>query len=159
MKRAGLAAAVLAAGVLSLAAGCGGSAPAHVAASRPSSAPPSAAPSPSSAALSCTDISDDLHTVLHDLKTEDAAEQEAWVTGGDSSDLQTLIDDTDGAGGGTTLAADAQQFNTDASGYLADNSPELAPGWEDGYHQVRQDINALAGDCGLQGVPAPPGTS
>jgi hypothetical protein len=97
--------------------------------------------------------------VLADLKTEDAAEQEAWVTGGDSADLQALISDTDGISGTTKLDKDAITFNADAASYLAEETPYLSPGWETPYHQVRQDINALAADCGMSPVPAPPGTS
>jgi hypothetical protein len=35
----------------------------------------------------------------------------------------------------------------------------LAPGGTHHYHQVRDDLNALAVDCGLASVPAPGGTS
>jgi hypothetical protein len=60
--------------------------------------------------------------VLIDLKTEDAKEQEAWVSGGDSADLQALINDAGGASGSDPLDSAAQTFNTDVSAYLSDNS-------------------------------------
>jgi hypothetical protein len=117
--------------------------------------PPSSAPAP--AAFSCTNISTDLQTVLSDLESSDAAEQEAWVTGGNSADLQQLINDTDGVTGSAQLDDDAVAFNADASGYLSDQSPSLNTGWQTEYHQVRVDINALATDCAMSPVPAPPG--
>jgi hypothetical protein len=78
--------------------------------------------------------------------------QEAWVTGGDQSDLQRLIDDTNDSTGPSQLDQDAYTFNTDAGAYLADNSPALAPGWQTGYDQATADINVLAADCGVPGV-------
>lgn len=142
--------------VLALA-GCASAHSASAASARSSSSAP--APSSTMNAITCTGIDPDLQTVLTDLKTEDAKEQEAWVTGGDSGDLQALISDTQDAGGGGQLAQDAATFAQDASGYLSDQSPYLAPGWTAEYHQVRADINALAGDCGLSQVPASPGAS
>jgi hypothetical protein len=47
--------------------------------------------------ITCTDIDADLVTVLSDLKTMDKHLQEAWVSGGDSNDLQHLISDTQDA--------------------------------------------------------------
>lgn len=145
-------------GLVLVLAACGGS-------SKPAAAPSSssaASSAPTSAAASgitCVRISGDLQNVLIDLKTETAQEQEAWVSGGDSADLQALINDTSGASGSDPLDSAAQTFNTDASAYLSDNSPYLAPGWETGYHQVRQDINAMATACSMTPVPAPPGAS
>jgi hypothetical protein len=101
----------------------------------------------------------DLQTVLSDQKSSDAAEQEAWVTGGHSTDLEQLISDTNEVTGSTQLDQNAATFNSDASGYLSDQSPFLNTGWETEYHQVRLDINALATDCGMRPVPAAPGTS
>jgi hypothetical protein len=102
-------------------AGCGGGS-AHGSASAPATSPPSPG-------LTCTKISGDLSNVLLDLKTEDKHLQEAWVSGGDSDDLQALIDATQGvASGGSQLNADASTFNQDASTYLDDNSPDLTPG-------------------------------
>jgi hypothetical protein len=46
----------------------------------------------------------------------------------------------------------AAAFNSDASSYLSSNSPDLFPGWEQGYKQVWDDINALAADCGQPGA-------
>jgi hypothetical protein len=137
-----------------LLAACGGN-------SKPAAAPSSssAAPSATSAAaagITCGDIDGDLNTVVSDLKTEDAKLQEAWVSGGDSADLQALISDTNGASGSDTLDTDAATFNGDASAYLSDNSPFLAPGWQTGFDQVTSDINALAQDCGQP--TAPPNT-
>jgi hypothetical protein len=80
----------------------------------------------------------------------------SWVSGGDSADLQALIDDTNGASGSDTLNTDAATFNSDASGYLSDNAPYLAVGWQTGFDQVTDDINALAQDCGQ--LTAPPNT-
>jgi hypothetical protein len=92
--------------------------------------------------------------VVGDLKASDANEQEAWVTGGHSDDLQALIDATqDAPSGANQLNTDAATFNTDASDYLSSNSPELAPGWEADYAQVTTDINALARDCGQPTAP------
>jgi hypothetical protein len=147
---------LLAASIGAAAAG-GGRHPAAKPAPPPStSAPANPAPAPG---LTSADIRSDLATVLNDLKQSDAAEQEAWVTGGHEQDLQALIDDTQAASGTDTLNTDAQTFNADASAYLAANDPYLAPGWTHDYHQVRADINALAVDCGLAPVPAPAGTS
>ncbi len=73
------------------------------------------------------------------------------MSGGDSSDLQALISDTQNAVSGTNqLNADASTFNQDATSYLNANSPYLAPGWEQGYSTVTNDINALASDCNLR---------
>src|SRR5690349_11447865 len=44
-----------------------------------------------SSGITCTDIDADLNTVVSNLKTQDAKFQEAWVSGGDSADLQSLI--------------------------------------------------------------------
>lgn len=118
-----------------------------------SSAVSSATTSAAVAGITCAGIDTDLNTVVSDLKTEDAKLQEAWVSGGDSSDLQTLISDTTGASGSDELDSDAATFNSDASTYLSDNSPFLAPGWETGNDQVTNDINALAKDCGQPTAP------
>jgi hypothetical protein len=45
-------------------------------------------------ALTCADLSPAITQAVSDLKTQDANEQEAWVSGGDGADLQTLISDT-----------------------------------------------------------------
>jgi len=84
----------------------------------------------------------------------DARYQEAWVTGGDSQDLQALINDTQSANGSNTLNSNAQTFSSDATTYLSDNNPVLAPGWQSGYSQVTDDINALAQDCGRPTAPS-----
>jgi ABC-type glycerol-3-phosphate transport system substrate-binding protein len=137
--------------VLALAA-CGSSAkPAAVPSF--SSAAPSVTTSAAAAGITCGDIQSDLNTVVSDLKAEDAKLQEAWVSGGDSADLQALINDTNGASGSDVLDTDAATFNSDASAYLSDNSPFLAPGWETGFDQVTNDINALAKDCGQPTAP------
>lgn len=141
-----------AAGTALVLAACGSTS--HPAASHPA-AHHTAATSQAAQTLTCGQVSGDLSTVLHDLKVQDRHLQEAWVSGGDAGDLKALIDDTDNAGSGAgSLSADAATFNNDASQYLADNSPYLAPGWEQGYGQVTDDINALAADCGLPGVEA-----
>ncbi len=137
--------------------GCGG---AHAASSGvPSSSP--AAPPTSTAGLTCADIRSDLQQVTHDLRTQDRHYQEAWVSGGDSSDLQALINDTQNAVSGTNqLSVDTSNFSQAATSYLDANSPYLAPGWEQGYSTVTNDINALASDCGLRGAPVnTPGNS
>jgi hypothetical protein len=90
---------------------------------------------------------------VSDLKTEDAKLQEAWVSVGDSADLQTLITDTNGVSGSDRLDMDAATFNSDANAYLSDNSPYLAPGWDTGFDRVTNDINALANDCGQSTAP------
>lgn len=103
--------------------------------------------------ITCNEISADLGTVIQDEKTEQAQEQEAWVTGGKVADLQTLINDTNSAApNGNQLNQDAATFNDDANSYLSQNSPVLAPGWENGYNTVWSDINALAGDCNQSGA-------
>lgn len=113
-----------------------------------------AASSPTAAALTCGDISTDLAKVVSDLGAQDAHYQEAWVSGGDSSDLQTLINDTQNAvRGANQLNDDAVTFNQDAASYLSDNSPALAPGWQSGYSTVTNDVNALAKECGQQTAP------
>jgi len=159
-------AAALAATMLSLAAvACGSSGtstppPPTPPSSTASSSAVAVAESPTAApTLSCTYIGTDLHDVLSDLKSSDAAEQEAWVTGGHTGDIQQLISDTNGATGSMRLDQDAATFNSDASGYLSDQSPFLNTDWETEYHQVRLDINALATDCAMSPVPAAPGTS
>ena len=99
---------------------------------------------------SCPDITTDLNTVVSDLKSMDTHYQEAWVSGGDSADLQALINNTANAvNGADQLNTDAATFNADATSYLSGNSPFLAPGWQTGYSQVTDDINAMATDCGL----------
>jgi len=133
-------------------AACGGSSK-PAAAPSSSSAVPSATTSAAAAGITCGDIDGDLNTVVSDLKTEDTKLQEAWVSGGDSADLQTLINDTNGASGSDKLNTDAATFNSDASAYLSDNSPYLAPGWQTGNDQVTDDINALARDCGQPTAP------
>jgi hypothetical protein len=140
--------------VLALAA-CGGSSKPAAAPSSSSAAPSAAAPA-SSSGITCADIDADLGTVVSDLKTEDTKLQEAWVSGGDSADLQALINDTNGASGSDTLNTDAATFNSDASAYLSDNDPYLALGWQTGFDQVTDDINTLAPDCGQP--TAPPNT-
>ena len=143
------------AALIALAAGCGTSATSSAGAS---SAPPvAAATAPAApAGVTCAGLTPDISKVVSDLKTEDAAEQEAWVSGGDSADLQTLINGTASAtSGADQLNTDAATFNTDATNYLSDNSPDLYPGWQTGYDQVRADINALATDCGLPTAPKP----
>jgi hypothetical protein len=155
-------AAALGTAALGLAAGCGSSSTSTPPPSSAAGSPVATAAGSSAAAapaFSCTSISTDLQTVLSDLKSSDAAEQEAWVTNGHSGDLQVLINDTNGATGSSQLDQDASTFNSDASGYLADQSPYLNTDWETEYRQVRLDINALATDCGMSPVPAPPGTS
>ena len=138
--------------------GCGG---AHTASSDKSSSSPAAPPASTATALTCADIQSDLQEVVHDLRTQDRHYQEAWVSGGDSSDLQALISDTQNAVSGTNqLNLDASTFNQDATSYLNANSPYLAPGWEQGYSTVTNDIDALASDCNLRGAPAnTPGNS
>jgi hypothetical protein len=137
--------------VLALTACGGGSKP--TAAPLSSSAAPAATTSTSAADITCADIDTDLDTVVSDLKTEDAKLEEAWVMGGYSTDLQALISDTNGASGSDKLDSDAVAFNSDASAYLSDNSPVLAPGWETGFDQVTNDIDALATDCGQPAAP------
>jgi hypothetical protein len=147
-----IAALAIGAAALGLTAGCGS--PAATSSSPPATQAPAAAAAP--AGVTCAGLTPDINQVVSDLKTEDAAEQEAWVSGGDSADLQTLINDTASASSGADqLNTDAATFNTDATGYLSDNSPGLYPGWQTGYDQVRADINALATDCGLPAEPKP----
>jgi hypothetical protein len=105
--------------------------------------------------LTCAQIAPDLTAAVGDLKAQDVHYQEAWVSGGDSSDLQALITDTASATtGANQFNTDAATFNADASNYLAANSPELALGWQSGYSTVTNDINALATDCGQPTAPA-----
>jgi len=135
-----------AAGAVLVLAACGGSAVQHHSASAPSTSSWRTGPT-------CDEISADLHNVLLDLKTQDKHLQEAWVSGGDSGDLQALIDATqDTVSGGNTLNSDAATFNQDATTYLDNNKPALAPGWQSGYSTVTDDINGLAADCGQPGV-------
>ena len=151
MKILAITAAAISTGVLSLAAGCGSG---HTTTSAgPKHSTAAAAPAPTPAGLSCSDISTDLATVLHDLKVSNRHYQEAWVSGGYGNSLQALINDTHNASSdGNQLTNDAFTFNADASGYLADNSPYLAPGWETGYNTVTTDIDAMATDCGMRTV-------
>jgi hypothetical protein len=150
---------ILAASIAATAAGGGNHPAAKLAPPPTSSAPANPAPANPEPApgLTVESIRSDLATVLGDLKHADAAYQEAWVSGGYGNDLQVLINDTQAASGTDTLNVDAQRFNSDASGYLADNDPYLAPGWRDGYSQVRADINALALACGVPPVRAESG--
>jgi hypothetical protein len=138
--------------------GCGG-APA-ASSGRPSSSPEGARAS-TVAGLTCADIQPDLQQVIHDLRVQGRHYQEAWVSGGDSSDLQALIGDTQNSASGTNqLSVDASTFNQDATSYLNANSPYLAPGWQQGYSNVTNDVNALASDCGTRGAPVnTPGNS
>lgn len=109
--------------------------------------------------ITCSDISTDLATVVSDEKSEQAQLQEAWVTGGKSADLQSLIRYTSGATGGNQLNDDAATFNSNASAYLSQNNSGLYPGWEQGYDTVWNDINALAADCGQAGAGPVPSSS
>jgi hypothetical protein len=73
-----------------------------------SSHPAAASPGPntstsSGSTITCADISSDLSTVVSDEKTEQAQLQEAWVSGGKSADLQSLINDNNGATSGSQL--------------------------------------------------------
>jgi hypothetical protein len=118
-----------------------------------------AAPTHSGAAaatpITCAGIDPALDKAVSDLKSMDTHYQEAWVSGGDSADLQTLINVTrDAASGGNQLNSDAATFNSDATTYLSDNTPDLAPGWQSGYSTVTADIDALATDCGQPTAPA-----
>lgn len=154
------AAATLAMAGTSLAlAGCGGSSSsgAAPAASAASAAPAAAATSAAPAGLTCAQVTPALTKALSDLKDMRAKLQEAWVSGGDQPDLQTLMDTTQGAASGTdSLNTDAATFGTDARNYLSANSPYLAPGWQVGYDQVTSDIDAMATDCGFGNVPTAP---
>jgi len=134
---------------------CGSSQPAsHQATPSISALPTSAAVAVPS--ITCADISTELAKVVSDLKTEDTAYQEAWVSGPDGNDLQALINDTQNAtSGGDQLSSDAATFHSDASTYLSDNGPDLYPGWQSAYNTVTADINALATDC--HQPTAPPG--
>jgi hypothetical protein len=144
---------VIAACSLAALAACGSAAASPTASHHTSSPAPAAAPSPTSVGIACGDISANLATVVSDEKTEQAQYQEAWVTGGKSADLQALINETSNAGNGTTqLGSDAQTFSNDANSYLQSNSPYLYPGWEQGYDQVWNDVNALAADCSMPGA-------
>lgn len=138
----GVAAAVLA---LTLTA-CGGATGAQQnTASTPASTP---------AALVCAQVAPDLTKAVDDLKAQDTHYQEAWVSGGDSGDLQALITDTASATSeANQFNTDAATFNGDASSYLTDNSPSLALGWQSGYSTVTDDINAMAVDCGQSTAP------
>lgn len=141
--------------VLGLTSGCGFGAqpPARVA----SSGQATTRLTPTATALTCGEIRSDLSIVVSDLKRQDEHYQEAWVSGGNSSDLQALINDTQNAATRVNqLNGDAITFNQDATAYLADNSPDLAPDWQSDYSTVTDDINALANDCGQQ--KAPPNT-
>jgi hypothetical protein len=166
MRAKPTATAVILAVIVAALTACGSSHPA--AAARPSSCPAGetytagangqgcyAAPPPSPPAptITCLDIDAALTKVLHDLKVENRQQQEAWVSGGKSRDLQNLITDTaPAANGANQLGTDAATFNSDAQDYLSQNSPYLAPGWESGYSTVTSDIDALAADCGLHTV-------
>jgi hypothetical protein len=132
-------------------AGCG------TAATHASPAPSASAPA--APGLAVSDIRGQLATVLADLRQSDAAEQEAWVSGGHGGDLQALIAITSHASGTDRLDTDAMAFNADASDYLSANTDYLAAGWPTEYAQVRADLNALARDCELAPVLAAPGTS
>jgi hypothetical protein len=145
-----------AAGVLAVAlVGCGTATTVYRTVTSSPAAPAPAASAPAAASgITCADIDADLDTVVMDLKTQDANEQEAWVSGGDSQDLQALINDTANASSGADqLNTDAATFNADATSYLSTNNPDLAPGWETGYAQVTDDINALARDCNRATAP------
>jgi hypothetical protein len=148
IKIINLAAAVLVSAAL---AACGGSSPAHDAASASPAPPSSAVPAqtPSLTGLTCDQVSGEVTTALHDLRVSNRRFQEAWVSGGYGRALRALISVTSAAvSGGDQLNDDAATLSQDASGYLSDNSPYLAPGWQSGYRTVNQDIKALAADCG-----------
>jgi hypothetical protein len=86
---------------------------------------------------------------LRHLRADNRRYQEAWVSGGHSADLRALITVTAAAvSGANQLNDDAAALHQDASSYLSDNSPYLAPGWQSSYRTVNQDIRALAADCG-----------
>jgi hypothetical protein len=125
--------------------------------------PASAASPPASAEnhVTAEGIHDDLAAVLADQRQADRDHREAWIADGYSSDLATLVNDTDQAGSNPgQLDADARAFSDDgwayldATGLTAVSPP---PGWQPEYAQLRSDLNALAADAGLAPVPAPRG--
>src|SRR5580698_5985973 len=75
--------------------------------STPSISAPGSSPAIPPARITCTAGTPEPTKVVGDLVTQDKALQEAWVSGGDSGDLQTLINYTNGASG-------SDQFNSHA---------------------------------------------
>jgi hypothetical protein len=106
-------------------------------------------------------IHDDLAAVLADQRQADRDHREAWIADGYSSDLATLVTDTDQAGGGTgALDAHARAFSDDGQAYLDAaglTAVRPPPGWQGPYAQLRADLNRLAADEGLAPVPVPRG--
>lgn len=120
-------------------------APSSPAATTPAATTPPAAPVASGP--TCKTLGKIIRIVAADERRSDAAYQEAWVSGNYGPALHRLIRATAQAGGSNQLGADAGTFNTDANAYLAQNSPYLAPGWQQQYRVVKSDIQALAADC------------
>jgi hypothetical protein len=143
--------------VLLLALGCGwlaslGGHPAHATA---------AVSAPGRPGVTAAGIGDDLTAVLADQRQADRDHREAWIADGYSSDLATLVDDTDQAGSSPgQLDADARAFSDDGYAYLDAaglTAVRPPPGWQGPYAQLRADLNRLAADAGLAPVPAPHG--
>lgn len=125
----------------------------HPPAAAAAQAPQPPIPDPAAPPLTVRDVSGPLSAVLADLRTADAHATEAWVAAGYSNDLVTLIGVTGNANGTNPLNVNARRFATDASAYRTAHDPHLGD-WRADYAQVREDLNAMAADCGLE--PAPP---
>ena len=111
-------------------------------------------PDPAAPPLAIRDVSGPLSTVLADLRTADRDATEAWVADGYSNDLVTLIQAAENANGPDPLNVNARRFASDARAYRAAHDPYLGD-WRADYAQVRDDLNAMAADCGLEPAPAP----
>jgi hypothetical protein len=111
--------------------------------------------------ITAESIRSSLAAVLADQRQADQDHREAWIADGYSSDLSVLADVTNQAGGTSALDTDARRFTTDAQDYLDAaglTAVSPPPGWQVPYAQLRADLNALAADTGLPGVPASRGT-
>ena len=126
----------------------------HPPAAVPAQAAQPAIPDPAAPPLAIRDVSGPLSAVLADLRTADKHATEAWVADGYSNDLVTLIGATGNANGTDPLNVNATRFNWDATAYRKAHDPYLGD-WKKDYAKVREDLNAMAADCGLEPAPAP----
>jgi hypothetical protein len=126
----------------------------HPPAAATAQAPQPPVPDPAAPLLTIRDVAGPLSAVLADLRDADRHATEAWVTDGYSNDLVTLIEAAGNANGIDPLNVNARRFASDAAAYRAAHDPYLGD-WRKDYARVREDLNAMAADCGLEPAPAP----
>jgi hypothetical protein len=104
--------------------------------------------------VTCASLAPTMQPVVSDQKSQDASLEQNWVGLVDGtptsqgSDLQAAVSATNGVSVSDQLSQQAQQFNTDATTFLSDQSGGLVPGWTTEYNALKADIYAMARTCG-----------